>query len=319
MTTPSAGEAKGEPTPLSERLLQPYVGARVWLGREWRKLDRCTYDDRSQGHEQLLTILAGHKPYLWPWTLDRIVKAVPQGLDVCIVTPGVLQNPLRELAAAEGWSYLSTQQGHISVAQNLALARHPAARLIHKIDEDMFISNGFFDRMVAGYTAVREEGRYRPGFCSPLINVNGFSYVDFLRARGLEEAYEAEFGELRRAADGIKAHSDGRAAAWLWRHSLPVDDVAADFAGRPPGYSAVPHRFSIGAILFERSLWTKMGGFRRGFKPPGLGVDEEHICQSCVAFSRVMVVLDNVYAGHFAFGPQENSMRQAFESMLPKF
>ena len=249
----------------------------------------------------------------------RIINSVPPDLDVCIVTPGVLQNPLREMAAENGWSYLSTQHGQVSVAQNRALAHHPSARLIYKIDEDIFISSGFFEAMDAGYAAVVEEGRYRPGFCSPLINVNGFSYVDFLRARGLEEAYVAEFGELRRAADGIKAHHDGQAAVWLWRNSLPVDDVAADFAKRPAGYSPVPHRFSIGAILFERSLWEKMGGFRRGLKAPGLGVDEEHICESCVAFSRTMIVLDNVYAGHFAFGPQESAMREEFETRLSGF
>jgi hypothetical protein len=319
MTTANAG-AGGDNTPrFSERLLHPYLRARVWLGREWRKLDRETFDDRSRGRERLLTILAGHKPYLWPWTLDRIINAVPPDLDVCIVTPGVLQNPLREMAAENGWSYLSTQHGQVSVAQNRALAHHPSARLIYKIDEDIFISSGFFEAMDAGYAAVVEEGRYRPGFCSPLINVNGFSYVDFLRARGLEEAYVAEFGELRRAADGIKAHHDGQAAVWLWRNSLPVDDVAADFAKRPAGYSPVPHRFSIGAILFERSLWEKMGGFRRGLKAPGLGVDEEHICESCVAFSRTMIVLDNVYAGHFAFGPQESAMREEFETRLSGF
>jgi len=292
---------------------------RVAAGYRWRFHGRARFDDRSSGSPVALIIIAGHKPDLWPWTLSRIARHVPPDVDVCLITPGVEVPDLRRFASQHGWSYQSTPNGHVSLAQNLAIRALPAARYIFKLDEDIFIAAGFFEALMEGYRQVRSQADYSLGFCSPILNVNGFSYVDYLRELDLTDVWQERFGPLRRAMDGIPAQADGEAAVWLWRHGLPVDATAARFTQHQFGYSIVPHRFSIGAILFERDLWEQMRGFRRGVRPPGLGEDEQHIAVSCLTSSRVMAVIHNVYAGHFAFGPQTAAMRQAFGASLADF
>lgn len=273
-----------------------------------------TFIDRSKGSQRLLVLIAGYKSYLWPVTLKRVAKFVPSDIDVCIVSSGLYSAPLAELAMQYNWSYLSTKDNKVALVQNLAIAKHTEAKWIYKIDEDMFISENFFDLLLEGYLRVQEEGLYSPGFCSPLINLNGYSYISFLKSIGADDEYKAKFGELKHATGGIKAYSDGEAAKWLWEKSLPFDEVARFFASRPFEYSAVPHRFSIGAILLERELWEAIGGFTVPLRGAGLGMDEEFLCKSCVNLSRVMIVIHNVFAGHFSFFPQEASMKE----YLPK-
>ncbi len=298
---------------------QALTRLRVEAGYRRRFAERHRFEDRSRGARRLLIVLAGHKPVLWPWVLPRIARHAPPDADVCLVTPGVDRPALAALAREQGWSYLTTSGGHVSVAQNLAIRAHPRAELIWKVDEDVFVPPGFFESLLAGYERVAALGEFRLGFAAPVLNVNGFSYVDYLRHIGGAAEYGERFGPLRRAAAGIPAHNDGEAAVFLWSHGLPVDRTAERFAARDFGFSTVPQRFSIGAILFERSMWDEMSAFRRREKAPGLGDDEEHICVECLSRSRVMVVLDQVYAGHFAYGPQTPAMERTYGERLAEF
>jgi hypothetical protein len=293
--------------------------ARRAVADRWKVSGRHDLVDRAAGRERALLLIAGHKPYLWPYTLGRIARDVPADVDVCVVAPGVDAPALRAIAASHGWSYLTTRANQVGVAQNLAIAAVPAAGFIYKVDEDVFVSAGFFDDLLVGYHRVETESEFAVGFCAPVLNVNGFSYVDFLRAEGLEDAYRERFGPTRRAADRIPVQQDGDAATWLWQHSLPVDAVAERFRGRPFGWSICPHRFSIGAILFRRELWVDMGGYQRVLARSGVGWDEQRLCVACLSHSRIMAVVHNVFAGHFSFGGQEPAMRTAFEARLGDF
>lgn len=271
--------------------------------------------DRSSGQDSVLVVLAGYKQYLWPFTLHRLERFVPPGIDVVLVSPAVRSQPLDELAAQMGWSRLITKANSVALAQNVAIDKHPHAKLIYKLDEDMFISSGYFAGLRDALDHVKQEKAYEPGLCAPIVNVNGFTYVDFLETMGLAEDYGRRFGELRRAADGVRVQHDGDAARWLWERSVPFDEVARRFSSKDFGYSVCPHRFSIGAILYERTLWEAMGGFKVTLPPGILGVDEEYLCFKCLDMSRVMVAAHNVFAGHFGFGAQEATMRRALGSL----
>jgi hypothetical protein len=296
-----------------------YRRTRTAAGTKWRHTGRHRFIDRSHGSDRALLILGGHRPYLWPHTLSRLGRHTPADIDVCLVTAGVDHPELEELASQHAWSYLSTTNGNVSLAQNLAIDRLPRAQEIFKIDEDIFISEGFFSSLRDGLHQAQARSEFAVGLCSPVLNVNGFSYVDFLRVKQVEHDYTTRFGELRRAAGGVPAHFDGAAAVWLWQHTLPIDETAAEFGSRPFGWSVVPHRLSIGAVLFERAFWKEMRGFTRGFGAPGLGRDEGYISTVCTQTSQVPVVIHNVFAGHFAFGPQEPAMREAFGARLSEF
>ncbi len=266
------------------------------------------FKDRQNGKKGLVTVVAGYKEPLWPVTLERIARFVHPDLDVCVVTPGRHVAPLESWADRHGWSVLATRANKLALAQNLAVRSHPNARWIFKLDEDIVIPEGYFESMLEGFLRARREGPFNPGFCAPLLNVNGFSYVLFLRALGLEEEFRSRFGEPISACIGIPAHYDGKAACWIWEHSLPFDERAAYFSAQPFKWSSVPHRFSIGAILLERGFWKDIGGFKASFANGVLGIEESHLCGACVEGSRPMVVLHNVFAGHLGFRPQEPAL-----------
>lgn len=267
-----------------------------------------TFIDRSKDNRRLLVILAGYKDFLWSLTLDRIARFLPADVDVCIVSSGLFSPGLVAIAERYGWSYLYTETNKVSLVQNLAISLHANANWIYKLDEDIFISEGFFDSLLEGYLRIEAEGLYNPGLCSPVLNVNGYSYITFLKSIAADEEYRERFGELKYAAEGIKAHSEGEAAKWLWQKSLPFDEVASYMRSLPFDYSTVPHRFSIGAILFERKLWETVGGMRNGLRHGGLGLDEEYLCKDCIELSRPILVIHNVFAGHFSFGLQADTM-----------
>lgn len=278
-------------------------------------------EDRRRGCDRCLIVLAGYKPHLWPYTLERLARFAPDHIDVCLVSAGLRSARLSSVAARCGWSYLAVREQNISLAQNLAIQAHSRARWIYKLDEDIFVESGFFEALFDGYQRVEADGAYRVGMCAPVINVNGFSYVEFLRTLDLSQQYRDQFGELVRAGDGVRAWSDGAAAIWLWERSLPLDETAAVFAARPFGYSVVPHRFNIGAVLYRRELWETLGGLRVSFPArirPALGEDELCLCTSAITHSRVTCVVHNVFAAHFGFGPQEEAMRRAFAGMADR-
>ena len=289
-------------------------GAVARLQRHMNFAGDHEFTDRRRGSETLVLVLAGYKPHLWPYTLTRLERQARGDVDVCIVSSGMPSEELDRLAERNGWSRLVTERNAVALAQNLAILRHPDARFIHKLDEDILLADGYFAAMAEGYARVERDGRYSPGFCAPVLNVNGFGYRLFLETLGLAGEYAERFGELRQAGEGNLAHTDGEAALWLWQRTVPFDATARRFAEAPFGYSAVPHRFSIGAILFERDLWEQIGGLV--VMPwSGLGHDEKFLCKECTDRSRVAIVLHDVFAGHFSFGPQDAVMRAALPEL----
>jgi hypothetical protein len=143
-----------------------------------------------------------------------------------------------------------------------------------------------------------------------LLNVNGYSYIPFLERLGLTEEYRRQFGELTAAAHGVKIQGDPAACRWIWERTLPFDSTAERIAEQGFRYSTIPHRFSIGAIMVERSFWDSIGGMHNTIAggPKALGTDEDHLCRDCVSLSHVMICFEHILAGHFSFGPQDAGM-----------
>lgn len=275
------------------------------------------FDDRRRRSDTLVLVLAGFKDYLWPYSLERVARFAPAGADVCVASAGVRSEALSAIAARHGWSYISTESRRVATAQNIAIREHPDAEWIYKVDEDVLATERCFEHLFEGYRRVLDDGEYEPGFVAPILNVNGYAYVPFLQALGLLDSFAREFGGARRAHTGVPIHDDGHAAAWVWRHSVPLDEVASVFSQRRFEYSTVPLRFNTGFILLRRSLWSDMGGFRAALNPPGMGLDEADLCRECVALSRVMVVAHNTCAGHYSFGRQEAVMRELLDELRP--
>ncbi len=94
-------------------------------------------------------------------------------MDVCLVSPAVESDELDRVAELNSWSRLTTRANQPSLAVNLTMLRHPGAQYIYKVDEDIFVGDQFFDRLLEGHRRVAQEGRYQVGFSAPVLNTNG--------------------------------------------------------------------------------------------------------------------------------------------------
>lgn len=274
------------------------------------------FEDRSRGRDTLLMILAGYKPQLWEQTLTRMRKHTSLELaDICVVCSGhpPAAQKLRQIAAENGWSFLQSEDDRLANAQNMAIARFPNARWISKLDEDMFVTAGWLEKLLVTYKAAEADGRYQIGFVAPLIPVNGFGYRLLLDLTGRVGEFTALFPQkgAYSAALFIPDHVT-EVTEWLWRQTSPLDERAKELEKHGAAFSICPHRFSIGAILLDRSVWQELGGFAVG--PEGiLGYEESELCKWCMENSRAIVVSHASLVGHFSFFPQYEHMLELLQ------
>lgn len=296
-----------------------------------RKVARTDFSfvDRSKGSDRLCIILAGYKEPLWDEVFGRLAQFAPDDMDVCIMTSGLVSEPLKAIAAQHGWSYLSTDINHLSQVQNLAIEAHPKAQWIYKLDEDMFVTEGFFETLLKAYRYTEESTPYVPAFVSPLINVNCYGHLRLLDKVGLSEDFAATGLTDMKYTDGLN-HSNEvlenpAVARYLWGETQQelrdIDALNARFQQEPLTISVCPVRFSIGAILFTRKAWEEFGKFPLTFVGSafGLGDDEEHICHYAMFTGRAIVVCENSLVGHLGYGPQTNAMIEYYLAHKDRF
>lgn len=274
--------------------------------------------DRKKDNEKLCIILAGYKQFLWEDVFGRIEKYVSQDIDVCIVSSGLYSEELAQIAEKNNWSYLSVKQNKVSLVQNIAINLHPKAKKIYKLDEDIFITENFFEQLEKTYNTMQEKGRYNIGFVAPLLPINGYANVNVLEKTGLIEKFDKRFGKTYHNGDGeapIIKNSD--IAKFMWGETeeklRDIDKLSKEFAEQEFSYSICPIRFSIGAILFSRDIWEDMGRFKVGIGN-NMGQDEVQICEYCMIQSKAIIVSENTLAGHFSYGPQTNAMKEYYNA-----
>lgn len=303
--------------------LRPFLTAMkehaAWTGRlPYPLRDRYHFQNRQKGQKKLCMILAGYKPDLWDSVFQRISRFLPEDIDVCVMTSGVERPKLMRLCEERGWSYLATRRNKLTRIQNLAIYLHPEAEYIYKLDEDMFITAGFFEGLYETYQRARRELSYEIAFAAPLIPVNGYGYVRILERCGLGEDWAQQFGSAV-YTDGIHHHrailEQAGAARYMWGETQPllrdIDRLAQSLSQAAVPYTICPIRFSIGAILFSRAAWLDWGLFPVDWTV-GMGLDEACIAHYCMFHGKAAIVSEITLAGHLAFGPQKDEMLKEF-------
>lgn len=291
--------------------------------RKVRRLNgRYTFEDRKKDESQLCMIIAGYKPFLYNTIFQRIAKFIPKNVDVCIVSSGTYDVDLSQIAKEHNWSYLSTKRNCVSLAQNIAIKLFDKAEYIYKLDEDIFVTEGYFETLFKTYQYCEEEGDYQVGFVAPTIPINGYGNMKILKRFNQIKTYTEKFEKpLYAAGKNRKIESDPEVAKFMWGKDnyLPnIDEMNLQMKNDEFSYSACPIRFSIGAILFKRKLWEDMQFFKvkRG---NCLGIDEEQICAFCMTSSRAIIISDNTVVGHLSFGKQNEEMKKYFMENKEKF
>ena len=280
------------------------------------------FKNRAKGSDKLCILLAGYKEFLYPAVMGRLKAYADEDIDVCVVTSGLFSKTVDDICAENGWSYLSTKNNNVALVQNVAIRLHPNARFIYKLDEDIFITEGYFKNMMRAYEHAA-KGDYTPGVIAPLIPINGYGHARILKKLGLEEHYASHFEEVKyMAGPDRQIENNPDVARFMWGEGgfVPsVDELNRRFAAEPLEENSCAIRFSIGAILFERSLWQAMGYFTVDRSGNAMGQDEEQLCAYCCIASRPLMVSENVVVGHLSFGKQNQPMKEYYLSHSERF
>ena len=158
--------------------------------------------DRRKNLKKILFVLAGYKPYLYEDVLGRVKIFVPADMEICLISSGLYDERLNTIAADNGWSYVVTGRNCLTMAQNIAIALHPEAEYLFKMDEDIFVTKHCFHKILDTYNRVLESGLYNIGFVAPLIPINGYGHIRVLRKLGMIGMYEKMFEKVKCAAGG---------------------------------------------------------------------------------------------------------------------
>ncbi len=283
---------------------------------------RYKFEDRSKGSDTVCMILSGYKEFTWDIIFDRIKKFSNEEMDICIVSSGLYSEKLSKIAEDNNWSYISTKRNSVTLAQNTVIKLFPNAKWIYKLDEDIFVTKNFFKTLKNTYTEVQENGFYNVGFVAPIIPINGYSHVVLLKKLGLVDYYNTNFEKVKYAAGSermIESSVDVAKFMWGEGEKIPhIDDLDKKLNESDFSYSSSPIRFSIGAILYHRSLWEDMNYFKVDITK-GMAVDETQICEYCMSKSKVIVIAENTCVGHLSFGLQNNVMEEFFKENQDRF
>lgn len=279
----------------------------------------CSFVDRKKDSRNLLIVVAGYKPNYWEIVFPRIYQNTKNygNIDVCICVPGHEKvDDISGIAERYKWSVLSTKKNRLSLAQNLAIRKHPNAENIIKMDEDIVIGDLFLYQIIKSYHAVKGDGVYNPGIVVPVVNVNGSTYVEFLKTLNCLQEYEEKFGEKIVGCMGMKAHYSGEAGKFLWEKSLPFDKICETFSKEKFAYVGIPVRYSIGCFLIDRKFWKSINGFRVGSEGQ-LGLEEKILCEECMDKGRPIVMIKNIFVGHLGFRPQKEILEKFHRKRKP--
>lgn len=307
--------------PLLQKFMIALKTETDWKGKlpyEFR--DDYKFIDRQKHQKRLCIVLAGYKPALWEVVFYRLKRFAPADLDVCILVSGCHKSEIIEYCKENGWSYLSTKKNKLTRIQNLAIYLHPCAEYIYKLDEDIFITENFFDSLSQTFQQAKQELSYKIAYVAPLIPVNGYGYVRVLKKCDLISDWENRFGPAIHTDckhHHTEIYMNSGAAKYMWGENCPqlssIDRLANRLSRDDPSYSICPIRFSIGAYMFKRSTWIEWGAFPVDFRI-GLGLDEEHLAHFCMFHGNIAIVDENTLVGHLAYGPQTKDMISYFEN-----
>ena len=180
--------------------------------------------NNSKFSSTLCIVLAGYKEFTWEIVFKRIKKFCPDGIDVCIVSSGLYSEKLNEIAKKNKWSYISMKRNCVTLALNSSVQSFPNAQKIFKIDEDIFITEGFFESLPL--TLEKSKKNYFPCFSAPLIPVNGYGYRRILENLNLSEKY-AELFEFPKISAGpfMQIESNPEVAKFFWNKGNFVPQI----------------------------------------------------------------------------------------------
>ena len=273
------------------------------------------FEERTSNKEKVCFILAGYKNFLYEIVFKRIKKFLPDDIEICILSSGKYSKELSDIARENNWSYLSTKRNNVCLILNVAINLFKSAKYIYKIDEDMFITENFFDTLFKTIQDCKIKGDYEPGIVCPTIPINGFGHLNILKRFDLVDKYTEKFERpIYAAGENRMIENNQEVAKFFWgeKNFLPkIDEMNKIMYEDEFKYITCPIKFSIGAILFERKFWEEMNMLEID-KNTGMGYDEDQMCKNALINSKPIIVSLNSVVGHLSFGKQNETMKNYY-------
>ncbi|HMP74742.1 MAG TPA: hypothetical protein PKE12_00455 [Kiritimatiellia bacterium] len=164
-----------------------------------------------------------------------------------------------------------TRPDGISQMQNECINKYPGA-LYMKVDEDVFVPNGWAHRMVEAYEAHRHLNQL--ALITPLLpnNAMGLHALCSLFYPDLLAEHRSRFGEDPSPERAGLTWRDPDVAEWATRAFLDLEAANARHrsivaASRHPRYLPFSRPFSIGCIAYDYRHVERMGGIPRTDEP----------------------------------------------------
>ena len=219
--------------------------------------------NNSKGERTAAFILAGYKDFTWNVVFERIKEFCPKNVDVCIVSSGVYSEKLKEIAEKDNWSYISMKKNCVTLALNSAIRVFPKAEKIFKIDEDIFITEGFFENLPEILEDAKKD--YFPCFSAPLIPINGYGYRRILEKLNLTEKYTELFEYPKISAGShmqIESNPDVAKFFWGKDNCIPQIDllnhiIKEKFSAFGGGVLNMPNPFFHRSNIFRKISFGK--------------------------------------------------------------
>jgi hypothetical protein len=202
--------------------------------------------------------------------------------------------------------------------------------LVCKVDDDAFpIAHQWLDQMVEAYSSAQRGGGRKLAYVTPLINNNAWGFPQLMRAMNLEREYFATQAHPHFVGSGssgrfplriipaeqIETGTNGtiwgypHIARWLHeRTTLQPDAFIAATQSLEQCDVPSQSRYSIGCILFRKSLWDAIDDGGR---------DDEHMMHMhCERNDLRIVCVRRVPFVHLAYFTQREENRDIVDTAL---
>lgn len=282
------------------------------LKRNSEKFVSHVFDNRGKGKSKLFYVLAGYREALWNDVFERVDKFVHDDIDICLLDNGKQNDSLRAIAKKYGWSYLSLAINNAAIAQNIVISKFPNAKIIYKMDEDIFLTKNCCKKMEYTYNVLSSLGNMKIGIVGPTINNHSSDYI-FFQYFHLDKLYKKVFGRSHFMGEMLHENFYKRDNAdyerFVWSIGN-IDDLNRQMENNEIKYQLSPIYYGIGLIMFSKKLYCEMGGFDVNLYNNGLGKggDEGQIMRFCNENGLVNVVCTDVLCGHLSFSGHYHQM-----------
>lgn len=216
---------------------------------------------------------------------------------------------------------------YLSISRALQTRELEPYPLIFKVDDDSFpIHPGWLPEVVSGWENAYKLYGNQLAYVTPLINNNTWGFRETIRVLNLEDEYFGVIAREHRVGSGSKRHprrvlsaseidtggygtiwSSPHVARWLHTHTtLEPERFIQATVDLEPVLIPSQDRYSIGGILFSRSLWSEISD--------GSNDDENMLHKFCSSNDKKIVCVRNVPFVHLTYFSQREENRD----ILPK-